>query len=198
VIKEEDILANDIWNMDETGFRICVGRKQLVITKKKRNAYFALPENRESATAIEAISGGGEVCPAFIVLAGQLHMSRWYMTEPLDSNTAIAVNPSGYSNDLFAIEWIRHFDKHTKAGAYGRKRLLIVDGYGLYHTKEFIQYCRDNGIIPFGLPPHSTHLLQPLNVVCFQPYKHYQALAVDYLIRDGIADISKVEFLLII
>ena len=53
----------------------------------------------------------------------------------------------------------------------------------------------NNNIIPFGLPPHLTHLLQPLDVVVFQPLKHYHAKALDILVRDGCVTITKIEFL---
>jgi hypothetical protein len=43
--------------------------------------------------------------------------------------------------------------------------------------------------------PHLTHLLQPLDVAVFQPLKHYQAKALDTIIRDGCAYITKLEFL---
>src|ERR1700722_12383229 len=61
--------------------------------------------------------------------------------------------------------------------------------------KQFIQCCDDNGIIPFGLPPHLTHLLQPLDVVVFQPLKHYHAKALNIMVRDGLTNITKIEFL---
>ena len=41
----------------------------------------------------------------------------------------------------------------------------------------------------------TTHLLQPLDVVIFQPYKHYHAEAVDAATRTGCSDFNKVEFL---
>lgn len=47
--------------MDETGFRIGIAKDQLVVTKRKRVHCFSMPENRESATAIEAISAGGSI-----------------------------------------------------------------------------------------------------------------------------------------
>jgi site-specific DNA-cytosine methylase len=53
IIQEGSILPDDIYNMDETGFRIGMGKDQLIVTKRKRVHYFGLPENRESATAIE-------------------------------------------------------------------------------------------------------------------------------------------------
>jgi hypothetical protein len=78
VLTEEGVAPESIWNMDETGFRIGVGKDQLIVTKRKRAHYFGIPENRESATSIEAISASGEVLPAFLILAGLMHMGHWY------------------------------------------------------------------------------------------------------------------------
>ncbi|KJZ68610.1 hypothetical protein HIM_11998 [Hirsutella minnesotensis 3608] len=47
VVQEHGIPPDDIWNMDETGFRIGVGKDQLIVTKRKRAHYFGIPENRE-------------------------------------------------------------------------------------------------------------------------------------------------------
>ncbi|KAJ6437104.1 FAD linked oxidase domain-containingprotein [Purpureocillium lavendulum] len=195
IIEEAGILSEDIWNMDETGFRIGVGKDQLIITKRKRSHYFSIPENRESATLIEAISAGGRNTPAFIILAGQNHMAHWYHQQELEPETVLRPTPSGYSNDEISLEWIQHFNKHTEKCRKGWKRLLILDGHGSHHTKEFIEYCDKHSIIPFGLPPNLTHLLQPLDVVVFQPLKHYHAKALDLMARDGLINITKIEFL---
>ena len=45
VITEEGIVPEDIWNMDETGFQIGVGKDQLIVTKWKRAHYFGILEN---------------------------------------------------------------------------------------------------------------------------------------------------------
>ena len=58
VVAEYGIVADDIWNI-EMGFQIGVGKDQMVVTKRKRAHYFSLPTNRESATAVEAISAAG-------------------------------------------------------------------------------------------------------------------------------------------
>ncbi|KJZ69918.1 hypothetical protein HIM_10703 [Hirsutella minnesotensis 3608] len=195
IIEEAGVVPEDIWNMDETGFRIGVGKDQLIVTKRKRSHYFSIPENRESATLIEAISAGGRYTPAFILLAGQNHMAHWYHQQELERETVIRPTPTGYTNDEISLEWIQHFDKHTEICRRGWKRLLILDGHGSHHTKEFIEYCDRHDIIPFGLPPNLTHLLQPLDVVVFQPLKHYHAKALDLMVRDGLTNITKIEFL---
>ena len=45
------------------------------------------------------------------------------------------------------------------------------------------------------MPPHTTHLIQPLDVVVFQPLKHYHAEAIDKATRTGCSDFNKLEFL---
>ena len=108
-------------------------------------------------------------------------MAQWYQIPELDSDTAIRPNATGYSNDEISLDWLKHFEKHSAKTSISAKRLLIVDGHGSHHTKQFIQYCEDHSIIPFGMPPNLTHLLQPLDVVVFQPLKHYHAKALDIM-----------------
>ncbi|XP_044714512.1 DDE superfamily endonuclease domain-containing protein [Hirsutella rhossiliensis] len=148
VMQSEGIVEDDIWNMDETGFRIGVGKDQLVVTKRKKAHYFGTPGNRESATAIECISAGGRVLPAFLVLCGIQHQARWYEVMKHYPDTRIAMSPTGYSNDEICLEWIYHFDEHTKNKTKGNKRLLLLDGFGSHHTYPFIEYCGRRGIIP--------------------------------------------------
>ena len=187
-----------IWNMDETGFRIGVGKSRMVVTKRSRASYLGLPTNRESATAIEAISAGGLAVPAFLILTGVVHQSAFYRVPELHDDTAIGVSQTGFTNDELTLEWIKHFDKHTVGKRTGQYRLLIIDGHGSHHTMEFIQYAEDHDIILFGLPPYLTHILQPLDVVVFQPLKHYHIKALDIAVRDGCLHVTKSEFLAII
>ena len=195
VIADYGIVSEDIWNMDETGFRIGVGKDQLVVTRRRRVRYFGLPTNRESATAIEAINAGGAFLPAFLILSGKVHMSNWYRVKELEGDTVIGVSESGFSNTELSFQWLQHFERHTQKTRKGKHILLVMDNHGSHHSFEFLDFCWKHDIIPFGLPTNLTHLLQPLDVVVFQPLKHYHAQALDFLVRDGVAEITKLEFL---
>jgi hypothetical protein len=61
---------------------------------------------------------------------------------------------------------------------------------------EFLKYCLDNKVIPFSMPPHATHHLQPLDVGVYGPYAHYYGLQVDEFTRksSGILPINKGNF----
>ena len=60
------------------------------------------------------------------------------------------------------------FDMHTRDIAGEDWRILILDGH-YSHVIEFMDYCETNQIALYCLPPHSTHILQPLDVGLFLP-----------------------------
>ncbi|RPA88813.1 DDE-domain-containing protein [Choiromyces venosus 120613-1] len=107
----------------------------------------------------------------------------------------MSVSETGYSNDLLYLEWLKYFERFSAQRQVGAFHLLLLDGYGSHCTREFIAFCDEKNIIPFCLPPHTTHLLQLLDVVIFQSLKHYHAEAMDKATRTGCSDFNKVEFL---
>ena len=46
-----------------------------------------------------------------------------------------------------------------------------MDGHSSHYTPELLKYARDNNITILGYPPHCTHALQGLDVVCFARMK---------------------------
>jgi dihydrofolate reductase len=83
----------------------------------------------------------------------------------------IAVSENGWTTNKLGLAWLKHFDAYTKRRTVGTVRLLVIDGHESYDSLEFQQYCKENNIITLCMPPHSSHLLQPLNVACFSPLK---------------------------
>ena len=60
---------------------------------------------------------------------------------------------------------------------------------------EFLHYCEENKIVVFGLIPHTTHLTQPLDVVVFEPFKHFHKQAVNEAVRTRYSKFDRTEFL---
>jgi len=77
----------------------------------------------------------------------------------------------------------------------GAHRLLLLDGHGLHLIKEFAEYCEEKNIHLLAIPPHISHFLQPLDVVLFQPFKHYYRQAVEIAMRTGCINFNTVKFL---
>lgn len=114
----------------------------------------------------------------------------------LTDDTLLEMSETGFTNVSLALEYIKHFDKHTRQPKHPkRKRLLLMDGHWSHGTYQFMKYCDDNGIIPFTFPSHSTNLLQPLDIGIFQSYRHYhQEYLTDHVVWGG-ANFGKADFL---
>jgi hypothetical protein len=77
----------------------------------------------------------------------------------------------------------------------GGYRLLILDGHESHLNQEFKDYCLEHKILTLCMPPHSSHVLQPLDVVCFSPLKRKYSQRVRDLARQRIFHINKEAFL---
>ena len=73
--------------------------------------------------------------------------------------------------------------------------LLLCDGHDSHISAGFVRYCIDNKIVLFLLPPHSSHLLQPLDVGVFRPVKAAMSLLLGKLYATEISRLQKIEWL---
>jgi hypothetical protein len=89
------------------------------------------------------------------------------------------------------------FDRRTKPKARTSWRLLILDGHGSHVTMDFIDYCHQNKILLLVYPPHSTHTLQPLDVVMFKPLSSAYSTQISAFMQrnQGLSSMSKRDFL---
>ena len=196
-IQNYGILMEDIYNMDETSFQMGVTSTAKVICgleTKQSHAKALQPGNREWVTAIIAVNAAGWSLPPQIIFAAANHQSLWY--HDLPENYILSVSKNGWTTDELGIEWLKKvFEPSTAPRTMGRYRLLILDGHGSHATAEFDRFCMEKRIIPLYMPPHSSHLLQPLDVSCFSPLKHLYGQRVQEKIQKGILSIGKEDFL---
>jgi hypothetical protein len=168
----------------------------MVVTSSERRgrAKSKQPGNREWATAIHGINATGWAIPPFIIVQGKHHLSSWYENSPLPKDWVIATSENGWTTNERGLEWIQHFDKHTKARTTGAYRLLVLDGHDSHHSTDFELHCKENNIITLCMPPHSSHILQPLDVGCFSPLKTAYGNQIEGMMRASITHITKEDF----
>jgi hypothetical protein len=190
------ICDDDVYNFDEAGFMMGKITTQLVVTGSERRGRpkSIQPGDREWVTAIAAINATGWSVPPFIIFAGQ-YLSAWYEEAEIPRDWVIAVSDNGWTNNELGVEWLKHFNAYTKTRVVGARRLLVLDGHESHHSLDFQELCKENNIYTLCMPPHSSHLLQPLDVGCFSPLKRAYSREVEALIRHHINHITKLEFL---
>jgi hypothetical protein len=158
---------NNLHNFDETGFQMGVIGSMKVFTGAERRTRPELiqPGDREWVTVIKSICAAGYAILPLIIYKGRVHISAWYMEDDIPHDWKLSVSENGWTNNMLGLEWLKHFDKHTKARQVGSYRLLILDGHESHLNQEFKDYCLEHKILTLCMPPHSSHILQPLDVV---------------------------------
>ncbi|USP82168.1 hypothetical protein yc1106_09442 [Curvularia clavata] len=191
------ICDEDVYNFNEAGFSIGKITTQLIITASERRGRpkAVQPGGREWVTFIAGINAASWSIPPFLIFTGKYHLSAWYKEAEIPRNWAIAVSDNGWTTNELGVEWLKHFVKHTDGKVVGSRRLLILDGHESHQSLEFQELCKENNIYTLCMPPHSSHLLQPLDVGCFSPLKRAYSREIESLIRNHINHITKLEFL---
>ena len=113
----------------------------------------------------------------------EMRLPGWYWT----------TSNKGWTNNTLGYEWLtKSFEPSTNRG---RPRLLILDGHASHLTADFIEFCINKDIELLVLPPHTSHLLQPLDVAVFAPLKTALHQETDMIVRaGGGSGISKKEW----
>jgi hypothetical protein len=197
VISEYGILPEDIYNFDETGFAMGLCATAKVITGSDRYARPKLlqPGNREWVTAIEATNSTGWALPSYVIFKAKKNVRLGWFDE-LPDDWRINISDNGWTTDQIGLEWLKtHFIPLTRGRTLGTYIMLILDGHGSHLTAEFDRTCTDHKIIPVCMPPHSSHLLQPLDVGCFAVLKRHYGQLVEQRMRLGFNHIDKIDFL---
>jgi hypothetical protein len=191
------ICDEDVYNFDEAGFMMGKITTQLVVTGAERRGRpkAIQPGDREWVTVIAGINAAGWSIPPFLIFAGKYHLSAWYEEAEIPRDWAYAVSDNGWTNNELGVEWLKHFNAYTEARTIGARRLLILDGHESHHSLEFQELCKEHNVYKLCMPPHSSHLLQPLDVGCFSPLKRAYSREVETLMRNHINHITKLEFL---
>lgn len=85
-------------------------------------------------------------------------------------NTLGLANKTGWmAVDLFP-KVMDHFIEYSNA-SIDNPKLLIYDNYESYMSVAVLDLAKENGVTILTLPPHTSHMLQPLDKTCYAPFE---------------------------
>lgn len=174
------------WNMDEAGIFQALGINNLILGQANRKSSIKKKPGLSAwCTIIEAISGTGRFLDPLVIFKGKEGQQQWF---PEDMNYLthwnFTTSPNGWTSDAIGLEWLRTiFIPATRPQGGLTKRLLILDGHGSHATPEFMRLCIANRIQLLYLPPHTSHVLQPLDISVFGPLKSAYRATLDLASR---------------
>ena len=149
VIEKYRITAENIYNFDEKGFLMGLGRivKRIMtkdalksgrVTKSKQDG------SREFLSCLACISAIGKWIPPLLVYKGDSGdlISTWVDEVTTDSQAHFTVSSNGWSNNKIGLMWLQKvFERYTKLARATQKRLLIVDGHLSHVNMAFVDWA---------------------------------------------------------
>jgi hypothetical protein len=203
-MREYGVDERNTYNMDEKDFFVGINSRTKRIVSKaiwesKEHTAALRYGNREWVTLLACVCASGEALPPALIYQGISGIQSTWVDDLVAEQHQVFIfhSATGWSNNDLGLAWLQQvFDRYTAAKARRQWRLLILDGHGSHLTPKFLEYCNANCILLMVFPPHSTHSLQPLDVVLFAPLlRHYTEELTHYLQRtQGLPRITKQDF----
>ena len=131
---------------------------------------------------------------AFLVVQGRYHLASWFANGQIPDGWVVKTTSNGWTTNETGLEWLQHFDEHSKFRRMGAYRMLVLDGHESHVNAAFEDYCKQNNIITLCLPAHSSHLTQPLDVGCFSVLKSKYSTEINSLVKAHVMHITKPDF----
>ena len=158
-----------IFNIDETGVNTEHSPPKIVCKKD------TVPQNITSSrsatvTVIAAGNAAGQSIPPYYVFPGVRWNEDFLKGSPTGS--AGEMSKTGWSNSTIFFNYLtKHFLQYVTTHGSEDPTLILYDGHRSHISLTLTEWARQHNIILFVLPPHSSHLTQPLDVGIFGPFK---------------------------
>lgn len=114
VLGNDAIVAENVYNMDETGVMLSMlGSVNVLVGKDDHRDYRGARVERTMVTAIECISADGRYLDPMVIWPTATHRSNW-TTHPTPG-WHYACSKSGYTDSEISLEWLKKaFDPQTR------------------------------------------------------------------------------------
>jgi hypothetical protein len=86
--------------------------------------------------------------------------------------TCMAIQTKTWMTSFLFKEFLSFFKRSIIGGMFpSNHHLLILNGHGPHVNLKIIEQVQQFGLDMIPLPSHTSHVLQPLNVSYFKPFK---------------------------
>jgi len=155
-----------IWNCDEKGVTAQGWCNERVLCPKGKSANIRSSSYRGNVSIMRCCNPAGKLLPHMYIFSGVRRKMQWFEGSPLGSVCAVTES-SNINTDLFLI-WFKWF---ITILPLTRSQLIVLDGHFAHVSLAAVKHGLQHSVHLFGLPAHTSHILQPLDVGVYQPFK---------------------------
>ncbi|KAK3748521.1 hypothetical protein RRG08_008682 [Elysia crispata] len=172
VVKEIDptifLEPERIYNCDESGFSLNALSGRVLSYLDNNFVYQVGSEAKTLITALVCCSAKGHYTWPMLIYPGT--QFRGFKPQEVFEQSFIGRSENGWITQNLFYEWLKQVfvpqTAHVK-----KPLLLLVDGHISHQSVQASKLCDENNIVLYCLPPHSSHILQPLDVGVFKTMK---------------------------
>jgi hypothetical protein len=155
-----------IYNIDEKGINTEY-KPPSVVSGKDCKAQVIMSERGKTVTIIGAGNAAGMQIPPYFVFPGVRMLDG--LLEGKSPGADGIMTPSGWSNSVVFKDYLQnHFMKFCQ-GRSDDTILILYDGHRSHISVDLVEWAKQQNIVLFVLPPHTSHILQPMDIGCFGP-----------------------------
>ena len=180
-----------IYNMDETGVPLNPRPPKVLAKKGQKKVRYRCSGQKAQITVVGCCSATGQAIPPFIIFAAKQLNALWMRNEVAGSRYAVSEN-GWIDQELFHFWLTEHFLQHAiNSGPI----LLLLDGHSSHFKPDTIHFAKEQNVVVFCLPPHTTHECQPLDCSLFGPLKvHWRHVCHEFHQKNPNGTITKLNF----
>ncbi|XP_021339753.1 uncharacterized protein LOC110440970 [Mizuhopecten yessoensis] len=183
-----------IWNYDETGRSFEHSPVRVIAEKSSKNVVGRTGNNRTNVSIMACVNAAGRSMSPMFVVKGKTNLSiHGFNTAAAPSGTKWTHQDNGWMTDKIGEEWFR--DVFLRECGDERPQILILDGHSSHESLAILELAKENNVSILCLPPHTTHILQPLDRSVFGPFSTaYNTACSDYLGQNPLNTVTKWSF----
>ena len=168
IYSEFQIVDQDCWNIDKSPFQIrfLKGTLKVLSVRNKAGTKRVIfnPNNRESITAIDAISATRAVIPSMLIFSRKvLLQGNIEQAVTIDKDMILTTSKNGYNTIDRVLQWLQHFNTHSFRLSSSFEG-TVEDWFGYptrIHPRELPEFERDPNKPSFVIStkPRAYHVL---------------------------------------
>jgi hypothetical protein len=144
---------------------------------------------------VETVSATSRTTRPVVIFKGKTPQTTWFRHNEVP-NWIYTASENGWTSNQIPLAWLTDVFLPEAQPSSDEARLLIFDGHGSHITVDFLWTCKQNNVYVVFLPPHSIHVLQPLDLSCFSPVKsRYRSHIAALASLDDAAPVKKYRFI---
>lgn len=175
-----------IWNLDETSLCLDPTRTKVVGKMNKPCSRTTHGSGKENITVLAGASANGKKLPPLIVFKGKFVWDQW-MAKLDDGDYDFELSYAASTKGWMETDIFYNYLEKVLIPNLGEERpvLIIYDGHSTHVDVRVVELAIRNCITILKLPPHTSHLLQPLDIAVFKSLKTiWDAKLVDWQRRN--------------